>query len=74
VNAKVAIVIKGDDFKDCVSALKPQISDTIKCPCIDCIVKMVCSSGLSCEKFARYYTHIIADRKIKWKRCRWMPN
>lgn len=48
-----AYVPNGDygDYTSCVVKI-PFISNTVKCPCMDCLVKMVC--GDMCEKFTLY--------------------
>lgn len=59
---------KGDECKACVSGIGPHIPETFSCPCLTCIVKMMCSSGLSCEKFAKYsYLYIAYNRKMEDK-------
>jgi len=36
----------------CINGLKPHISETEHCPCINCIVKVMCDNV--CKKFIRY--------------------
>lgn len=36
----------------CLEGLNPHISNTKQCPCLNCIVKMICEDG--CINFRRY--------------------
>ena len=37
---------------DCVDGVKPHLSETESCPCLNCIVKIMCRDG--CEKWKNY--------------------
>ena len=49
--------------EECVNGCEPHISKTEHCPCINCIVKVMCNSV--CEKFIEYTNstyHLRGDR------------
>lgn len=37
---------------DCVDGVKPHFSETKQCPCINCIVKVICHDA--CEEWKNY--------------------
>lgn len=54
-------------LSECDLSITPYASETEQCPCMNCLVKMICET--ECEDFQQY-SSIIDDRNIEWYRNR----